>query len=326
MICRTTQSQAQSFTFSSLYNSLPTILMTILRSLKTATTALTLFILLIACNPPTLQQQSSSPSSTPQTTNPTTVSRVVALTSLSADIMHRLDQTKLVGVPGSRLLRQNRDLAKLPQVSEGQTPPNLEKIVALKPDLVIGAAGFHDQILERLQATGIRTLTTQVTNWQSLQDLTRTLATEIQADPEPLLQSYQSFLTPAAERSAPTLVLVSYQPILAPNKTSWAGDLLTQFQISNVAADLQGQSPQRGYITLSPEKILEANPDVLILVDAGDGAVDKLKAAPFWNKLNAVANDRVYVFDYYGLVNPGSVGAIEKACQQLRQVIAIKPQ
>jgi iron complex transport system substrate-binding protein len=188
--------------------------------------------------------------------------------------------------------------------------------------LVIGATGFHDQVLEKLKAAGIRTMTTQVTSWRSLEDLTRILATEIQADPNPLLQSYQSFLVPDANNRNSTLVLVSYQPILAPNKTSWAGDLLAQFQINNLAADLQGQSPQRGYITLSPEKVLAANPQTLILVDVGDGTVDKLKSAPFWSKLNAVTNNRVYVLDYYGLVNPGSIDAIEKACTQLKNILS----
>lgn len=302
-----------------------------MRSQTIITTTLILAALLTACSSPVEQQQSSAPAPVATPANVTAASRVVALTSLSADIVHRLDQTKLVGVPGSRLLRQNPELAKLPQVSEGQTPPNLEKIVALKPDLVIGATGFHDQVLERLKATGIRTLTTQVTSWRSLQDLTRTLATEIQANPEPLLQFYQSLLptkssdSNSKSNSSSALVLVSYQPILAPNKTSWAGDLLTQFQIPNVAADLQGQSPQRGYITLSPEKILETNPATLILVDVGDGTVEKLKAAPFWNKLNAVTNDRVYIFDYFGLVNPGSVAAIEKAAQQLQQILKTQP-
>jgi iron complex transport system substrate-binding protein len=289
--------------------------------------SLALATTLLSCGTePTPSDSSASPSPIATPTNPTTTSRVVALTSLSADIIHRLDNTKLVGIPGSRLLRQNLELTKLPQVSEGQTPPNLEKIVALKPDLVIGATGFHDRVLERLKATGIRTMTTQVTNWRSLQELTRVLAAEIQADPEPLLQSYQSCLPAQPAPSSSTLVLVSYQPILAPNKTSWAGDLLTQFQINNVAANLQGQSPQRGYITLSPEKVLEANPEKLILVDVGDGTIDKLKTSPFWNKLSAVANNRVYVFDYYGLVNPGSVDAIKKTCQQLKEVFVTKPQ
>jgi iron complex transport system substrate-binding protein len=296
---------------------------TMMRSLKLSIITLSLTGFIAACHAPTPQSSGlpSSPSPATTSTQPTQTTRIVALTSLSADIIHRLDRTKLVGISGGRLMRQNAELAKLPQVSEGQTPPNLEKIVALKPDLVIGAAGFHDQILEKLKATGIRTLTTQVTSWQALQDLTRTLATEIQADPEPLLQFYQSMLPTNPVNPGSTLVLVSYQPILAPNKASWAGDLLSQFQINNVAADLQGQSPQRGYITLSPERILEINPEILILVDMDDGTLDKLKAAPFWSKLKAVANNRIYIFDYYGLVNPGSVGTIEKTCQQLQQVV-----
>ncbi len=296
--------------------------------------SLLLIGLTIACSSPTSQTSTSPDSSSPLAQSPpneTTaapaaeVSRVVALTSLSADIIQRLDQTKLVGISGSRLLAQNPAFKDITRVSEGQTPPNLEKIVALKPDLVIGAAGFHDQTLAKLRELGIRTLTTEVRDWRALQTLTSDLAREIRADPEPLLTTYQSFLSSQPANSGSTLVLVSAQPILAPNKTSWAGDLLTQFQIKNLAADLQGQSPQRGYITLSPEKVLEANPEVLILVDVGDGMVDKLKAEPFWNQLQAVKNDRVYIFDYYGLVNPGSIEAIEKVCQQLWQVIATKP-
>jgi iron complex transport system substrate-binding protein len=298
-----------------------------LRSLNLTIISLTLATGLLACSPTTSPPDAASPSSPTVTQpNPTPATRVVVLTSLSADLIHRLDQTKLVGIPGSRLLRQNPELAKLPQVSEGQTPPNLEKIVSLKPDLVIGAAGFHDQILTRLQSTGIRTLTTQVTSWQALQDLTQTLATEIGADPAPLLQSYQACLPSQPTQASSTLVLVSNQPLLAPNKTSWAGDLLTQFQIPNVVADLQGNSPQRGYVTLSPEKVLEANPQTLILVDAGDGAIAQLKTAPFWNKLDAVSRDRVYTFDYFGLVNPGSIGAIEKTCQQLQKIVTPKTQ
>jgi iron complex transport system substrate-binding protein len=295
-----------------------------MRSLKLIFTALAVAILLIACNSNPVQQ-SSSPSPAAQT-NPQAASKVVALSSLSADIIHRLDKSKLVGIPGSRILRQNPALAKLPQVSEGQTPPNLEKILALKPDLVIGAAGFHDKVLEKLKAAGVRTLSTQVSSWQGLQDLTRTLATEIQANPDSLLQSYQALLPAKPKKVGNALVLVSNQPILAPNKTSWAGDLLTQFQIPNLVADLQSNSLQRGYVTLSPEKVLEANPEMLLIVDANDGTVEKLKSAPFWNKLKAVSNDRVYTFNYYGLVNPGSVDAIAQTCQKLQQISFSAPQ
>ncbi len=296
-----------------------------MRSLRNWLIITLIAIFTVACNP-AIPSQSSVPTTTQ---SPITevksvgASKVVALTSLSADIIYRLDKTKLVGIPGSRLLRENAEISQITQVSEGQTPPNLEKIIALNPDLVIGATGFHDQVLEKLKGLGIKTMTSSITSWQSLEELTKAIATEIQADPTTLIQSYQSLISAKATNPKSTLVLVSSQPILAPNKNSWAGDLLTQFQINNAAAELQGQSPQRGYITLSAEKVLEANPQVLILVDTPNSSIEKFKEAPFWGQLDAVKSDRVYTFDYYGLVNPGSIDAITKACNKLQEIVKI---
>ena len=86
---------------------------------------------LIACGQP--QAVSPSPAATKTATASApkikSASRVIALTSLSADILYRLDQTKLVGIAGSQLLAKNPGFAALPRMSEGRTPPNLEKIV-----------------------------------------------------------------------------------------------------------------------------------------------------------------------------------------------------
>ncbi|MGI0490999.1 ABC transporter substrate-binding protein [Alkalinema pantanalense CENA528] len=249
--------------------------------------------------------------------------RVVALSSLSADIIHRLDKTKLVGITGSRLLNQNPEFAQMTRVAEGRTPPNLEKILALKPDLVIGSQGFHDQVLQQLGNSGIATLATEVDSWQSLEAVTRQLAAAIGVDPNPLLQSYQSFIR-KGNSSKSVLVLAGDQPIMTPNKQSWTGDLLQQFGLKNVTADLQQDSPMRGYVSLSPEKILQANPDILIVVDTGEG-IEKFKSAAFWKDLRAVKENQVYTFDYYGLVNAGSIGAIEQACKKLqREILALQ--
>ena len=291
--------------------------------------ALLLSLSLIACTTATTQSPTASPSSTNspnQITPPTnqTANRVVALTSLSADIIQRLARSKLVAIPGSRLLKQDTRFQGLPTVSEGRTMPNLEAIVNLKPNLVIGAVGIHDQTLRKLERLGIQTFQTELKSWDSLGTVTRAIAQHIDADPTPLLQEYQSLLTDIPTQSPSTLILASHQPILAPNKNSWAGDLLTQFRAKNVAADLQGQSVMAGYITLSPEKLLEANPRVLILVNIEQDIAKKFKSESFWNQLQAVQANRVYVLDYYGLVNPGSIDAIKQACNQLKQ--ALKPE
>lgn len=281
--------------------------------------ALLLSSQLFACsNPPP-----SSTSETPVTdATPTDEPvKVVALTSLTADIIHHLDSSKLVGIPGSRLISQDPRFQELPQVSQGRTQPDLEKVVALKPTLVIGAQGFHDQSLSKVKDLGIATLTTEVKGWQNLIDLTQEIAEKIGADPAPLLARYQKCLSKLPTDSASTLVLVSRQPILAPNKNSWAGDLLQQFKAQNLAADLQGQSLVEGYVTLSAEKVLEADPDIVLVVDPEQDPVVAFESEPFWSKLKATQNKRVYAFDYYGLVNPGSISKIEAACTQLQQVL-----
>jgi len=246
-----------------------------------------------------------------------TADRIVALTSLSADLVHTLDGDALVGIPGNELLRQDDRFAGLPTVSEGRTEPDLEQIVALEPTLVIGAAGFHDRTLQRLEELGTPTLTTEVNSWADLRALTESLATTVAADPQPLLDRYDACLAEAPATSPTTLVLVSRQPLLTPNRNSWAGDFLTQFKIDNVAANLQGDSPFEGYITLPEEKVLSADPEALLVVDAGENLLDQLKGEPFWSLLKATQQDQVHSFDYFGLVNPGSIASIEQTCRQL---------
>ena len=247
--------------------------------------------------------------------------RIVALTSLSADLVHRLDPDHLVGMPGSSLFRDKAEFEGIAIVSQGQTPPQIEKIVALKPDLVIGARGFHDPVLAQLEDSGIRTLTTEVSRWQDLSQLMETLAQVTGTDAAPLQARLEQCFAEAPAQSESVLVLVSRQPLLSPNANSWAGDFLARFNAQNVTAQMQGQSPFEGYVTLSSEKVLTANPDILVLVDAGEDLAAQMKSEPFWQDLKAVQTDQVHVVDYYGLVNPGSLDSIEQTCQRLAQIL-----
>ena len=68
---------------------------------------------------------------------------------------------------------------------------------------------------------------------------------------------------------------------------------------------------------------MQANPEIILLVDLGqEGIAEQLKAEPFWQELKATQSDNVYVFDYYGLVNPGSLTKIQEVCQQLAQIFS----
>ena len=283
-----------------------------LRRWITAITTILLSLVLVACTTTTTQTID---------TEKKVAERVISLTSLSSDIIYRLDKTKLVGITGSSLLDKDSRFKDIAKVSQEQAPPNLEKIVALKPDLVIASTEFHSQLLPKLKDLGITTLDYNIKKWDDLAKITKNIGEAIGVDSASLLASYDNLLGKPVNETRSTLLLVSNKPILAPNKDSWAGDLLAKFGVKNVAADLQGKSPFGGYVTLSAEKVLEANPEVILLINSPMGSVlDEFKSESFWSKLKATQNNQIHVFDYYGLVNPGSLDKIQEACQKLTEV------
>lgn len=251
------------------------------------------------------------------------VKRVVALTSLSADILHRLAPDKLVGMPESSLFKDNPKLKDTPKVSGGRVAPNLEKILSLKPDLVIGAERFHEATKTKLAELKVPCELFDVRDWQSLEAITKTIAEQVGADPQPLVQKYQTMRANIPANAPKTLVLVSRQPILSPNKNSWAGALLDSFNIPNLASDLQGGSAFQGYVSLSAESVLKSNPEAIALVETptpNSNILQEFSGQTFWQDLKAVKDQQIYIFDYYGLVNPGSIDAIESATAKLRQL------
>ncbi|PMB06845.1 iron ABC transporter substrate-binding protein [Fischerella thermalis CCMEE 5201] len=286
-----------------------------------------LIVNIVACATMINQQPQKSLPTPAQVVPKESAKRVVALSTIAADIISQLDESKLVGMTGSNLFNNNSRFKNIPRINEGRTPINLEKVIALKPDLVVAPTGFYVKEMGKLQQLGIATYTYNLNSWEALQKLTQSLAQLIAADPLPLINRYQSFLANKPNQQYSTLVLVSVKPILSPNKNSWAGDLLAKFQAKNVTADLQGQSQFRGYVTLSPEKILQENPKVLILVNTPQPQsktelLESWQKEPFWQQLQAIKNNRVYIFDYYGLVNAGSIDAIEATCKRLRLVLS----
>ncbi len=248
------------------------------------------------------------------------VGRIVTLTSLTADIVYRLNPKLLVGVPAGSLIESDPRLNPIQSIGLGNGP-NLEQIVALKPNLVLGASGFHDSVAEMLKTSGINTLLTEVDSWSSLVETTQQIAQATLQSEEQLIKEYNRFKPTAISSDLKVLLLAGQQPILSPNKNSWAGNLIDQYGVQNITAELQGEGQFRGYVTLSAEKVIEYNPDILLVVNPEESdPLEFFESRSYWKSLRAVQNKQVYAFDYYGLVNPGSWEKIKAACEKLDNI------
>jgi len=247
--------------------------------------------------------------------------RVVALTSLTADLIHNISKDSLVGIPGSSLLKKNKEFNSIPIVSSGRMPPDLEKILSLKPDLVIGAKGFHDRPLSKLNSLGVDTLSTSISSLDDLDILYKQISSKLDTKSKSLNgilgNCYSKNKNKNKNKNKSLVVLVSSKPILSPNKDSWAGNLISSFKLNNLASEIINKTEFKGYVNLSPEWLLKAQPENIVVIKTPGSDISQYSSINIWNKLEAVKNNKIYNFDYYGLINAGGIKAINKACQKL---------
>ena len=258
--------------------------------------------------------------------NDESINKVITLTSLSTDIVSKISSKKLVAIPGSSLFKNNDEFINLPRISQGRTPPNLEKIVSLKPDLVIGTKGFHDKILGKLEDINIKTFSYELSDWNSLEKTinlisTRLVINDLGKSNEIINTNLKECVVAIEQNKKPdVVVLASTKPILSPNSKSWAGSLLQRFGLNSLTKDLDSKSEFRGYVNLSPEWLVKEDPDNLIIIQTRPGQYDDIEKSKPFSNLKAVKSKQVYRFNYYGLINAGSLESINSACLKLRKI------
>ena len=291
---------------------------------KTSTLLITILLLnfnLIGCsnNTNTTVEKSQIQAEANLNRKQDSAQRVVTLTPLAANLIYNLNPSKLVAIPNSRDTNKKPQFTNYPKVAL-YSNVNLEKIIALKPDLAIGSEGMHSEALAKLEQLGVDIVSQEVKSWDDLTNFTQKLAVRIGANPQPILDNYHSCVDNIPKNGKSVLVLTGRIPTSSPNKNSWTGDLLNKFNYQNVTADFQSNRPSSGYLTLSQEKILIANPDLIFLIESDNLNPELLKKLPFWKNLKATQNNRVYIFHHDGLITPTSLDTITEVCRKLRQL------
>ena len=246
--------------------------------------------------------------------------RIISLNSLGADIVSQLDNESLIGIPGSSLLKKDDRFDEKVIVSEGRMPPSLEKIIKLKPSLVIGSEGFHDKILDKLDDLNIETLRTDTNSVNQLEILIKNLAFYLNKDPSSVNENIKSCYLNRSKYRGSAVILANIKPLLSPNSKSWAGKLLDRFNFDNISKDLESKTEFKGYVNLSPEIILKKKPSKIIVISFPGMSQNSLLNNPFLKKIIASNKNEIVTFNYYGLINPGSLKTINSACKKLSNI------
>ena len=186
--------------------------------------------------------------------------------------------------------------------------------------MVVGAKGFHDKTLNKLNSLGIKTIYTEIRNWEDLELLNSRLTKVIGKDSNQLSSILNYCYPKTNNRRDEIVVLATLKPLVSPNSKSWSGSLLQRFNFNNLTSNLDSKSAFRGYVNLSPEWLISKNPSKIIIVNYPSREKTTLKSIPFWKDLKAIQENNVYSFDYYGLINPGSLNSINQSCKKLSSI------
>ncbi len=188
----------------------------------------------------------------------------------------------------------------------GGVKPNVEKIVALRPDLVVSVK-ISDGSLQRIAAQSVVVL---VVDPQGASDVARTatlLGRAIGADGEKLARSIQDGVDAVKAKAGTLPKRRVYHEIDAsdPNKLFTVGpgsfihDLIEIAGGTNVAASAGTPYPQ-----LSPEQVVRADPEVIVFTSFGVTAA-QIAARPGWSVITAVKNRRIVKVEGSLMDRPG---------------------
>jgi iron complex transport system substrate-binding protein len=228
--------------------------------------------------------------------------RIVSLLPSLTETVCALDAcARLVGV--DRYSNHPASVRALPQVGGG-LDPNVEAVVALKPDLVLMSVASRAG--ERLEALGLKVVALDTKTHADVRRVLEQVGTLLGVqDAQRVWRAIDAGVSAAAQSLSPkarnTRVYfeVSRGPFAA-GETSFIGETLTRLGVKNVVPASLGPFPK-----LNPEYVVRANPDVIMI---GNRSMQAMAPYPGWNTIKAVREQRICVFpndDAETIVRPG---------------------
>ena len=216
--------------------------------------------------------------------------RIVSLLPSLTETVCALGQcARLVGVDRNSDFPQS--IRKLPQVGGG-LDPNVEAIVALRPDLVLMATS--SRVGERLQSLGLKVVALEPRSHADVRRVIETLGLVLGVPDAGRVWRVIDAAVTAAAQSLPVNVKkmrvyfeVNSGPYAAGER-SFIGETLTRLGAKNIVPASLGPFPM-----INPEYVVRANPDLIMVSAFGDVG---LAARPGWATMRAIQFKRVCVF------------------------------
>lgn len=307
-----------------------------LRSIAIGSAGLAAVVAALLCATPLAAQSSAAPLETTDETGrhvaiPQPVRRIVSLAPSITETLYALGaQDRLMGV--TDYSDYPPEAKQKPNIG-GSINPNLEQLVALKPDLIVATRALNRrETVDALARLGFAVYATDERTVEGVLVSTERLADAIGAHERGAelvagLRERLAELKRALEGRTPRRVLfvVWHDPLISIGRETFLADALRWAGAESVVNSSQD------WPRLSLEEVVRLQPEYLVFADshAEQGALnfEALRERPGWRNLDAVRGRRVAIIsDAVNRPCPRLVDAIEQLARQLHpEAFADKP-
>jgi len=252
--------------------------------------------------------------------------RIVCLTEETTETLYLLGQQhRIVGISGFTV-RPPQARKDKPRVA-AFTSARIDRIVELKPDLVLGFSDLQADIAADLIRRGLAVHVFNQRSVDGIFDMIQTLGAlvNVATAAQELIGTLQQNLE-QAQRQAEQLAFrprVYFEEWNEPLITGiqWVSELVELAGGRDCFAALAQQAAASGRIVTDPDQVIEQNPDIII----GSWCGKKFRPAqvrdrPGWHRISAVQQDQLHEIKSCDILQPGPA-ALGDGLQQLVNII-----
>ena len=299
---------------------------------------ITLLLFTVGCS-----QSSDKTSSPAETTDNKTVYPLTVNDDLGRQVTIKAEPQRIVSIApsnteilfylglGNRVVGDTKycdypEEAKLVEKVGGFKDPSLEKIVSLKPDLVL-ATGMHAQMVKSMEEAGLTVIVLDRKNVEGIVESMQLIgkiagvpekSTALTNDLQARIKAITQKTANIPENQKPTVYYeLWYEPLMSVGKDTLIGQIITMAGGQNIAADGQGNYPQ-----ISEEIIVARNPQIMLNSyghDAKIVTVEEISQRKGWSELAFVKSGKIYTVesDTLTIAGPRIVNGLEQVAKYL---------
>jgi iron complex transport system substrate-binding protein len=252
--------------------------------------------------------------------------RIVCLTEETCEMLYLLGEEDRIAGISVFTVRPERARKEKPKVS-AFTSAKIDKILALKPDLVLGFSDLQAEIASDLIKKGIEVY---IFNQRSVKEILRMILTlgalvgsleKAQKWVEQIETKITNIKAEIAQRNLKPKVYFEEwnDPIITG--IGWVSELIEIAGGQECFPECASQSLAKNRIVENPLEVVKRNPDIILASWCGRKfRPQELYKRPEWNRINAVQNKQVFEINSEDILQPGPA-ALTDGLDQIKTII-----